>query len=363
MRKIGFALEYALGHVTHAENLKRALPAQIEPRYVEIPFDKPLPGSLGKIPGVRSNWTLRASLLAHLGLQRAGTLDGLFYHTQIATLFAAGRLAKTPGIVSLDATPVQMDALGAAYGHFAGSRRTEALKKRLLQRTLGAAAKIVTWSQWTKDSLIADYGQPEEKIVVIPPGVAMHYPLAPDNGGISPHYWGLRGNPVRLLFVGADFARKGGEELLAAWSALPERLRAISTLDIVTKSEFSCELSGVCVHRGLSANSPELKALFCAADVFVFPTRADCLPLAVLEAAAAGLPVISTTVGAIPEAVIHGETGLLVSPNDVSGLTDALTRLLENPAERVRMGESGRALACERFDAAKNYRRLVELFP
>ena len=229
--RVGFALEYALGHVTHAENLKRALPQRIEPRYVEIPFDaRPL--------GLRGNWTLRASLLAHLGLQKAGPLDGLFYHTQITTLFAAGRLAKTPGVVSLDATPIQMDALGAAYGHFAGSPRTEAVKKRLLQRTLGAARKIVTWSQWTKNSLIADYGQPENKIVVIPPGVTLTPGPSLARTCLrsrfeQPAAAGERGG--KLLFVGADFARKGGEELLSAWAALPEKLRAGASLDIVTK--------------------------------------------------------------------------------------------------------------------------------
>ncbi len=360
-KKIGFALEYALGHITHAENLKATLPEGIDPRYVEIPYTV--------LPQLR-NWSLRASLTAWRGLKSAGKLDGLFYHTQITTLFAAPMLRKTPGIVSLDATPAQMDILGAAYGHKPGSARTEAIKKKLLIRTLGAARHIVTWSEWTKDSLVSDYGQPAEKITVIPPGVPIDTPNPnngePNNAIVSfyPPLLGVRGQrtglgEVRALFVGGDFGRKGGEELLAAWKAL----RPDAHLDIVTQSDIETSLPGVTVHRGVRPNSPALRALFSQASLFVFPTRADCLPLAVLEAAAAGLPVISTAVGAIPEAVLDGQTGRIVPVSDSDALASALDALFKNPEERQRLGENARALARNRFDRAKNYPKLVELIP
>ncbi|MGC4042953.1 MAG: glycosyltransferase family 4 protein [Armatimonas sp.] len=324
MSRVGFALEYALGHITHAENLKGALPQNITPHYVEIPYTV--------LPQLK-NWSLRASLYAWRNLRAAGPLDGLFYHTQITTLFAASLLRRTPGVVSLDATPLQMDILGAAYGHYAGSSCTESLKKRLLIRTLSAAKRIVTWSQWTKDSLVTDYTQPEEKIVVIPPGVSLTTPS-------STQTWergagGVRETP-RCLFVGGDFARKGGDELLAAWKNLLPDAR----LDIVTQSDIQTDLLGVIVHRGIKPNSPELKALFARADIFVFPTRADCLPLAVLEAAAAGLPVITTGVGALPEAVIDGQTGRIVPVGDAVALANALRELLSDSELRHFMGEN-----------------------
>jgi glycosyltransferase involved in cell wall biosynthesis len=354
-KKIGFALEYALGHITHAENLKATLPEGIDPRYVEIPYSV--------LPSLK-NWSLRASLTAWRGLKSAGKLDGLFYHTQITTLFAAPMLRRTPGIVSLDATPAQMDILGAAYGHKPGSPRAEAIKKKLLIRTLGAARHIVTWSQWTKDSLMTDYGQPAGKITVIPPGVPMVSP-SPNNGepnkefsASGPPLSGL-GEQPRALFVGGDFGRKGGEELLDAWKAL----RPDAHLDIVTQSDVNTSLPGVTVHRGIRPNSPELRALFAQASVFVFPTRADCLPLAVLEAAAAGLPVISTAVGAIPEAVLDGQTGRIVPVQSSDALASALDALFKNPDERQRLGENARTLARDRFDRAKNYPKLVELIP
>ena len=115
------------------------------------------------------------------------------------------------------------------------------------------------------------------------------------------------------------------------------------------------------VHRGLAANSPQLRALFAAADLFVLPTTWDCMPLAILEAMAAGLPVIAARVGAIDEQVADGETGLLIPPRDAAALTDALAALLDDPARRTSLGAAGRRRAEACFDARKNYGALVEL--
>ena len=79
-----------------------------------------------------------------------------------------------------------------------------------------------------------------------------------------------------------------------------------------------------------------------------------------MEALASGLPVITTAVGALPEAVTHGETGWIVPPDDPDALADALTALARDPALRAQMAAQARAVALERFDAAVNYRRLVE---
>ena len=77
----------------------------------------------------------------------------------------------------------------------------------------------------------------------------------------------------------------------------------------------------------------------------------------------AGLPVVASAVGSVPEAVREGETGLLVPPDDEAALTAALRRLLAEPSVRLRLGERGRALARERFTAAamaRSFERLYE---
>jgi glycosyltransferase involved in cell wall biosynthesis len=80
-----------------------------------------------------------------------------------------------------------------------------------------------------------------------------------------------------------------------------------------------------------------------------------------MEATAAGLPVITTDTGALSEAVRPGESGLVVPAGDAGRLASALERLVSDAALRRRMGRAGFALACERFDAARNNQALLDL--
>jgi glycosyltransferase involved in cell wall biosynthesis len=262
-------------------------------------------------------------------------------------------MRRVPSVVSLDATPLQYDALGAFYGHVpSGNGRVEALKKRLNARAFGAARRLVAWSEWTKASLVADYGVPPEKVAVIPPG-------------IDTELWDFParvrqpGEAVNVLFVGGDFARKGGDTLLAAFRDLPAS--APAHLHLVTQTPGVADgVPNVSVHHGLTANSAPLRQLFAQADLFAFPTRGDCLPLAVMEAMAAGLPVVTTHVGALAEAVTHGQTGLVVPPDDPQALRDAIRLLATDSPLRTQMGCRAREAARARFDAHTNYRRLID---
>ena len=350
--RLGFALEYSLGHTTHAQNLKRVLETQpdIVPTYVDLPYAG-MTGAWTHLPGVRSNWSVRASLGAWLGLRRqARHLDGALYHTQVTSLFAAGLMRQAPSVISLDATPVQYDALGAFYGHAPSANlRLEALKKRLNQRAFGAARHLVTWSEWAKASLVTDYGVAPEKISVIPPGISTAHWRRPRTARAP--------GPVRLLFVGADLVRKGGDTLLEAFSLLPASL---AHLTLVTKTkDIGQSLPNVTVRHDALPNSDALRMLYADADLFVFPTRGDCLPLAVMEALTSGLPVVTTTVGALPEAVTHGETGWIVPPDDPLALASALQMLAQDAALREQLSVLAAAVGLERFDADTNYGRLI----
>jgi glycosyltransferase involved in cell wall biosynthesis len=118
---------------------------------------------------------------------------------------------------------------------------------------------------------------------------------------------------------------------------------------------------GVFVYNDLTPNSEKLRQLYYTSDIFCLPTHGDCLPLALAEAGAAGLPVISTRVAAIPEVVVHGETGFLVDPGDVGDLCGRLAQLSANAELRRAQSAAGQRLAQERFDAKKNAARLVAL--
>ncbi|MFN2617709.1 MAG: glycosyltransferase [Thermoleophilaceae bacterium] len=107
---------------------------------------------------------------------------------------------------------------------------------------------------------------------------------------------------------------------------------------------------------------PDPRSALAGFDVFVLPSRFESFPLSILEAMLAGLPVVASEVGSVPEAVREGETGFLVPPGDAAALAGALRRLLDDAELRTQMGERGRALVRERFTAARMARDYERLY-
>jgi glycosyltransferase involved in cell wall biosynthesis len=354
---LGFVMEQTLGHVTHDRNLSQwvAEDSRVAPVRLPIPYEAD--DLYQRLPLVKNNWTLKASLRARKQLRAALSqqkLDGLFFHTQVTALFSTALMQKIPTIVSLDATPKNVDSVGAAYNHTPSSNmRLEAWKNQKNRRTFLSARHLITWCDWAKQSLVTDYGIAADKITVIPPGID----LAKWRFERKPRPTNA---PVRLLFVGGDFRRKGGDLLLRVFRDTLAKSNVSCELDIVTREEVNTTgLTGVRVHHGLNSNAPELMRLYAEADAFVFPTRGDCLPIAVMEAMASGLPVLATRVGAICEEVEEGETGFLVPPDDVNALAAAAQNLVQDGALRQRMGQAGRERAEAHFDGARNYRAVI----
>lgn len=352
--RIGFVMEHTLGHVTHAENFRASVDTDPDVEATWIPVAFYQPDHWNRTPLVRGNWTLKASLRARRQVQRVlreHPLDALFFHTQVTALFARSLMRRIPTIVSMDATPINFDSIGFPYNHVPSRyKQFEAFKNALNRRTFSGARRLITWHQWGKQSLQTDYGMPASKIDVIPPGIDLtrwNFTRQPRDGR------------VKLLFVGGDFRRKGGEILLASYV---RDLMDKCTLDIVTKEEVDINgLRGVTVHRGFGPNADNLLQLYAAADIFVFPTFADTLPIVVMEAMASSLPVVTTTVGALREEIDDEVTGLLVPTTDVDALSRAVLRLVNDSQLRQRIGAAARRVASERFNAAKNYPRIVEL--
>jgi glycosyltransferase involved in cell wall biosynthesis len=99
-----------------------------------------------------------------------------------------------------------------------------------------------------------------------------------------------------------------------------------------------------------------------AFDIVAFPSRSEGFPLAIVEAMLAARPVVATRVGSVAEAVMVGETGLLVEKDDVTGLTSALRRLVDNPALRDRLGQRGREVAVAQFTAQQMAQRYEQIW-
>jgi glycosyltransferase involved in cell wall biosynthesis len=359
--RIGFVLERSLGHITHADNVRRLLHGhpEIEADVMEIPYG--VDGWAARVPVFNSNWTVRAGVRAARSIARSQhrkPLEALFIHTQVPAVLTRRWIKKIPSIVSLDATPMQYDELGMHYGHDVGSPRVERLKWRANHESLRRARHIVTWSDWAKHGVVEGYEIDASKITVVAPGVTPSMWAKPDGDGPTD-------GPVRILFVGGDLERKGGALLLRAFARLRVELAQrrdgpTVELHLVTGADVP-PAPGVTVHHGLEPNSAGLIALYHQSDVFCLPTRGDCLPMVLSEAGAAGLPLVSTAVAAIPEIVRDGETGLLVPVDDEEALLRALTTLVDDPTLRQRLGNAASRLVHEQFDADKNVGTLVEM--
>lgn len=351
-RRFAFVMEQTLGHVTHYKNLRAAIDADPGVSATWYPLSFSPRGALETLRPVRDNWTIRASIRSRRLLVHdaaATQQDALFFHTQVTTLLSVGLMRRVPSVISLDATPINYDAVGSAYGHRTDGGAVERLKRTLNTRSLRAACALVTWCDWARQSLITDYDVDPTRITVIPPGVDLDkwpQPVPRDGAG-----------PLRILFVGADFARKGGEVLLRAFEA---GLRDRCELHLVTKAPVK-PAPGIYVYRDVAPNSDVLKNLYATASIFVLPTLADCFPLVIQEAMAAGLPVVATGVGAIGEAVRDGETGLLAPPNDVRALNAALDALVSDAPRRQAMGLRARNFAEQVFDSAVNAQRILNI--
>lgn len=301
----------------------------------------PLPGGIGG--------PLRGFLQSRAALRR-GPFDALFFLTHNPAVLQQGAIGRTPTVLWTDVTPALLDAQASHYGHrldsFGPLRST---KSALVRRTFHHAALCVAWSEWARKSFVDDYGVLARKTAVVPPGVDLSrwtLPERPPSGALP-----------RLLFVGGDFERKGGDMLLDVFRS---HFRGRAELDIVTRDRLA-EENGVHVHRGLAAGSAPLLALYRAASAFVLPTRADCFSIASIEAMAMGLPVIVSSVGGIPEIVQQSITGFLIDPRDGRSLREAIASLLGEPARGTAMGLRGRGVVEETFDARKIAERLFSL--
>jgi glycosyltransferase involved in cell wall biosynthesis len=376
--RVGFVMEQALGHITHTRNLQANVPKDPAVRPYWVPIAWETSGWAARLPVYRSNWTVRAGWRARRALSKLThetELDVLFFHTQVTAVLAASWLHRVPGVISLDATPRQYDTLGQFYSHTPGPAWLEDWKWRLNRDCFRAAKHLVAWAEWTRQGLVADYEVAPDKVTVIPPGVNVRDWTRP-----APRQLPSKGLPevVKILFVGGNLERKGGLVLLDAFRALrgwewergdlakwdgglsQDWPRGRVELHLVTRDQVKPE-PGVYVYNNMQPNSAELKQLYADCDIFCLPTYGDCLPMALSEAGAASLPVVSTRIAGIPEIVYDGESGYLIEPGDGAGLTGALRQLVADPALRLQMGCRGAEIVSQRFDAEKNAFRLLDL--
>jgi len=215
----------------------------------------------------------------------------------------------------------------------------EGLVHRSVRYLWRSAVAVVANSQALTETARAF--APNQTVEMIPAGA--------DVDGITPKENYSAGEHVKLLYVGRLEKHKGLDVLLPALaklsSALKWKLQLVGDgpewpVVAAMAARFAMidriELAG---WQGWS-NLPQI---YRDADIFVLPSREEGMPAALLEAMASGLPTVTTRIPGTQEAVLHGETGLLTTPDDSDAMADALTQLIVDPTQWEAMGRAGRA--------------------
>lgn len=233
-----------------------------------------------------------------------------------------------------------------------------AWQRRWLLRTLKQADALIVLSEGWRKYYLEATGLPPERVIALPNPLQL--PAAvPDR----------RGRPtVTVVFLGRMDDNKGPRRILGAVSLLPDILRAKVRLLMAGDGAVQ-EMRRAAESLGLDGQaviedwvSPERRdQLLADGDVFVLPSKAEGMPMSLLEALAWGLPVVTSPVGGIPEVVQHGESGFLIPPTDEEAISDAIERLVLDEPLRLRMGAAARA-AAGRFDIARYWAHLEGIY-
>lgn len=215
---------------------------------------------------------------------------------------------------------------------------------------------IVAVSDATRVALEAQ-GYPRDRMVTIRNGVAVAPPADP-----------VRLADGRTILEVARLAEvKGQLQLIRALVRLDATAILVGR-DLEQGGAYEALLRdearrlGVADRLVLAGYREDVPALLAGCDVFCLPSRAEGMPLVLLEAMAQARPVVATAVGGTPELVVEGETGLLVPADDVDALAVALERVLSNPVLAARLGEAGRARVERDFSLAASTARVLSLY-
>ncbi len=234
---------------------------------------------------------------------------------------------------------------------------TTGWRRLLLRLAVLPAHRVV--AVWTAGERALRQVVPAERVRLVDNGVRVDVHPNPEPAH----------QPPRVLFVGLLTPRKGVLDLLEASRALRERgVEHELWLLGGTPDEGPDAEARVRDHLDdrvqlLGTHPPRLMpAIYATADVFCLPSWWEAMPLSVLEAMAAGLPVVATDVGDVSRLVVDGETGYVVAPRCPQRLADALESVLTDPGRGRQMGVAGRARVQRHFSSESTVRAVSTLY-
>lgn len=259
-----------------------------------------------------------------------------------------------PYLVNIDATCVGWS------NTFGPSRPTLDLDAAMERKVYGHAAGVGCYSEWAAESVVSDYGIDPAKAFMYVPCVPV--PHAAEAGAVKAARLAHRLNgggrePLRLVFVGNDWERKGGPRLLK-WHQ--QHWKDKAELHICSAKAPRDNSAANVVWHGAVPNDQLMRQLLPSMDVFVMPTLVDASPIAIQEAASCGLPVVSTRIAGIPELIRDGETGFVCDRDDESAYLDAVNRLIASPMLLFAMSQSSSRMVAQDLSSERWLSHLVD---
>jgi glycosyltransferase involved in cell wall biosynthesis len=219
------------------------------------------------------------------------------------------------------------------------------------QRLLGSSVdRQIAVSEDVAASLQELFGWPRHKITMVHNGISTPVQSVAQDTRLRRQ---LLGNNRAVVLVPARLDPLKGHQFLLEAAARVERVHVVLAGDGPERGtlEALADRLGIAARVSFLGFREDMPLLFACADVVVLPSLAEGLPLAVLEAMAAGTPLVATAIGGTNEAVVDGVTGVLVPPRDAAALASAIEQVLADPAEARRRAHAAAERVAREFSA------------
>jgi len=330
---------------------RRVMPSQVN--------GVPVTRHRARSPGGEAHYVLAPGMVsAFLAAETDIVHTHSYGYFQNSTALLRRRLRETPWVITPHFHPT--------WSMWGGARRLglrRVYDATVGRETLAAADAVVCVSRHESELLLAEVGCDPAKIRVIPNGIHWETWADPPTGARFRKTFPQLGERL-VLYAGRLATNKGLPDLVTAAASFPEAELLLVGQDMGPGEALDAQAAaaGITLHRLGHLDDDLYRSAFGAAELLALPSDYEAFGIVLLEAAAAGLPVVATRVGGVPEAVAEGETGLLVDYGDPEALGAAIASLLSDADAAAALGASGRERVARDFTWVSIVGRIEALY-